>query len=97
MIPEIDGDTDRVMKINETTRTIGETEAEYRLYRLSCGGRNTFAVTVEMDDEWEIGLFDGDALRAAETFRSIADGAVTPCTLRDVLSDTSFEAQEIMI
>ena len=62
----------------------------YRLLRCERG----YVIEVRYDGERAAAFAGADLLRAASAYQKIVRGAVTPCTLDDVLADLFAEAAD---
>lgn len=84
---------DAVILLKEESRMLLGRRVLYRLYRLRIDGSCSYAISVTMGEEREVCLFGSDRAHARLSFRAIADGCVTPCTLACIAAD--FRAERL--
>lgn len=79
----------RLIVLKEEQVLFGGLSLYYRFTVESRSGEPRFGVAVELGEERASGALGNHLGRAWETYALIVKGAVTPCSLCDVLSDFS--------
>lgn len=77
----------RWIVLKEEQVLFGGLSLYYRFTVESRLGEPRFGVAVELGEEWSAGDLGNHLGRAWELYALIVKGAVTPCSLNDVLSD----------
>ena len=82
-----DAQNDRLIVLREEQVLFGGLSLYYRFTVESLGGEPRFGIAVNLDREKATGDLGNNLPRAWERYLRIVKGAVTPCSLSDVLSD----------
>ena len=86
----IKGGMRTIVQIRGDIKTVLGEEVFYRLYEIRRGAFKSYAINVSCGSENEMYTFGNERRSAIETYQTIVEGEVTPCTLCDIAHDFNY-------